>query len=69
MRLLYLVIALALILWLAYTYQGSNNDIKTESDTTVKQQAMEQLEEAQDAADALQKSLDEQAKRLQQSNE
>ena len=69
MRLITLILGLAVLLWVIYTYQGSNAVIKTDGDTTVKQQAEEQLRQAQEAADALQKSINEQAKRLQQSGE
>lgn len=69
MRLIYLVVGLGILLWVIYTYQGSNSALKTDGDTTVKQQAAEQLRQAQEAADALQKSINEQAKRLQQPSE
>lgn len=69
MRLLYLVIGLAILLWVIYTYQSSNTANNADSDKTVKQQLIEQKNEAKSAASALQKSLDEQAKRLQQSTE
>ena len=69
MRLITLILGLAVLLWVIYSYQGSNAVINTDGDTTVKQQAAEQLEEAKEAANALQKSINEQAKRLQQSSE
>ncbi|MFO7602569.1 MAG: hypothetical protein R6X06_02010 [Gammaproteobacteria bacterium] len=69
MRLIYLLFGLAAILWLTYTYTGSDTAHKQDADNTVKQQAAERLDEARAAADALQKSLDEQAKRLPQANE
>lgn len=69
MRLISLVLGLAILLWVIYTYQDSNTVIKTDGDKTVKQQAIEQMEEAKQAASALQKSIDDQAKRLQQSTQ
>ncbi len=69
MRLLYLVVGLAIILWLAYTYNASNTVIKMDGDKTVKQQAVEHVDKAKQAANALQESIDEQAKLLQKSTE
>lgn len=69
MRLIYLILGLAVLAWVIYTYQGSTNGTMTEGDKTVKQQAVESIDEAKQAASALQKSIDDQAKRLQQSTE
>lgn len=65
MRLISLILGLAVLLWVIYTYQGSGTAMQPDSDQTIKQQTAEQLRQAQEAADALQKSLDEQARRLQ----
>lgn len=67
MRLLSLVFSLAIISWLVYTYMGSNTVIKTDSTKTVKQQTIERMDEAKEAAKALQKSMDEQAKKMEKS--
>jgi len=67
MRLLSLVFALAIISWLVYTYMGSNTVIKTDGTRTVKEQTIERLDEAREATKALQKSLDEQAQRIKDS--
>ena len=69
MRLITLVLGLAVLLWIIYTYQGSDTALKPETDKTVKQQAAEQRDEAKAAASTLQQSLDAQAKQLQQSSE
>ena len=65
MRLLSLVFALGIISWLVYTYMGSNTVINADSDKTVKEQTIETLDEARDAASKMQKSLEEQTKQMQ----
>lgn len=65
MRLLSLVFTLAIISWLVYTYMGSNTVIKANGDKTVKEQVIETIDEAKEATKAMQKSLDEQTKRMQ----
>ena len=57
MRFMSLVLGLAILLWVIYTYLGSNAVLKTDGDKTVKQQ----IDKAKDAANALQKSVNEQA--------
>ena len=69
MRLIYLLVGLAIILWLAYTYNGTNTVIKTEGDKTVKQQAVEHIDEAKQAASALQKSIAEQTRLMQKTDQ
>lgn len=69
MRLISLVFALAIIAWLVYTYMGSNTVIKTDSDKTVKEQVVETMDEARESANKLQKSLQEQAKQIQNSEQ
>lgn len=69
MRLISLVFALAIIAWLVYTYMGSNTVIKTDSDKTVKEQVVETMDEARESANKLQKSLHEQAKQIQNSEQ
>ena len=69
MRLLYLILGLAVLAWVIYTYQGSSPEIKVEENKTVQQQYQESIDEAKEAAAGLQKMLDEQEKRLQQTTE
>ena len=69
MRLISLILGLAVLLWIIYTYQGSNTALKPDADKTVKQQVVEQMDEAKATASTLQQSLDAQAKQLQQSAE
>lgn len=69
MRLITLLLGLAALAWVIYTYQGSGSSLNATGDKTVKQQAVESIEEAKQASSALQQSINEQTQRLQQANE
>lgn len=64
MRLISLVLGLAVLLWIIYTYQQSST-LKPEGDKTVKQQAVEDIDKAKTAASQLQQSVQDQAKLIQ----
>lgn len=65
MRFISMVLGLAILLWVIYTYLGSNTVLKSDGDKTAKQQ----IDKAKEAANALQKSVHEQAELIQKAKE
>jgi hypothetical protein len=55
MRFLSLILSLAIVAWLIYTYLDSGRTINADGDKTMEQQT---IQRAQDTADELQRSLD-----------
>lgn len=68
MRLLSLVLALVIIAGIVVYYQNSLTPVTPASDTTVKEQARQIIDNAKTAAGDAQKQLEEQQKRLEEYN-
>ena len=65
MRLLSLVFGLAIVAWLVYSYLDSGKTIDMNGDKTIKQQSQQTLQQAQDAANDLQRSLQQSQQNLE----